>query len=466
MLVQLRQITWSKQLLMWFVVCRAGLSLNQCRGQCYDGASNMSGSKRGLAVQIQAKESRAVLTHCYGHALNLAVGDTIKQSKLCRDSMDTAFEISKLIRFSPKRNAAFDRIKVEVPADEEGYTMGIRAFCPTRWTMRGDAIASIIENYGVLKQLWDESLETKLEPDIKGRIIGVKAQMSQYQLVFGLLLCKKILLITDNLSKTLQKESLSAGEGQELAKLTLQSLKNMRSTDSFDLFFSLVEKVRHQTGCEEPVLPWKQKAPKHLEVGSSEGFHSASIQEYYRQLYFEALDLVITGITDHFDQPGYILYKNLEGLLVKSANNASCDDCLNEVVSFYRDDFNPTELTTQLKLLGTHFSGQNSESVTFQDCLQYLQSLSDARRSFYSEVCVLVRLILVMPATNAVSERSFSSMKRLKSYLRSTMNQSRLNHVMILHLNKEKVDNLDLDVIGNEFVEGNEHRLKYVGKFK
>ena len=168
------------------VLCRAGLSLNQCRGQCYDGASNMSGSKRGVAAQIQAKGSRAVLTHCYGYALNLAVGDTIKQSKLCRDSMDTAFEISKLIRFSPKRNAAFDHIKVEVPAGEEGYAMGIRAFCPIRWTIRGDAIASIIENYEVLKQLWDESLETKLEPDIKGRIIGVKFQMSQYWLVFGL----------------------------------------------------------------------------------------------------------------------------------------------------------------------------------------------------------------------------------------------------------------------------------------
>jgi len=56
--------------------------------------------------------------------------------------------------------------------------MGIRAFCPTRWTVRGDTIVSIIENYEVLKQLWDESLETKLDPDIRGRIIGVKAQMS------------------------------------------------------------------------------------------------------------------------------------------------------------------------------------------------------------------------------------------------------------------------------------------------
>ena len=46
------------------------------------------------------------------------------------------------------------------------------------------------------------------------------------------------------------------------------------------------------------------------------------------------------------------------------------------------------------------------------------------------------------------------------------MNQSRINHVMILHFNKEKVDNLDLDIIGNEFVERNEHRLKYFENFK
>ena len=159
------------------LINRAHLSYGQCRGQCYDGTSNMTGSTSGVAKQIQEKESRAVLTHCYGHALNLAISDTIKQSKLCRDSMDTAFEVSKLIRFSPKRNAAFDRIKAEVPGDEHGYTMGIREFCPTRWTVRGDAIASIIENYDFLLQVWEECLETKLDPDVKGRIIDVQIQM-------------------------------------------------------------------------------------------------------------------------------------------------------------------------------------------------------------------------------------------------------------------------------------------------
>ena len=77
------------------------------------------------------------------------------------------FEISKLVKFSPKRNAAFDQIKAEV-VEEDGFAPSIRTFCPTRWTVWGNSIGSILENYKVLKQLWEECLETRLEPDVKG----------------------------------------------------------------------------------------------------------------------------------------------------------------------------------------------------------------------------------------------------------------------------------------------------------
>ena len=93
---------------------RIGLKISECRGQCYDGASNMSGIRNGVATQIIREEKRAVYTYCYAHSLNLAVGNTIKRSKICSDALDVAFEITKLVKFSPKRNAAFDRIKAEV----------------------------------------------------------------------------------------------------------------------------------------------------------------------------------------------------------------------------------------------------------------------------------------------------------------------------------------------------------------
>eukprot|EP00731_Ephydatia_muelleri_P034281 Em0054g4a len=58
---------------------RLNLSLSKARGQCYDGASNMSGIRNGVAIQLCKEEPRAVYTHCYGHALNLAVSDAIKE---------------------------------------------------------------------------------------------------------------------------------------------------------------------------------------------------------------------------------------------------------------------------------------------------------------------------------------------------------------------------------------------------
>ena len=60
---------------------RLNFSFSKCRGQCYDGASNMRGAEGGVAKLLCKEESRAVYMHCYGHALNLAVGDTIKESK-------------------------------------------------------------------------------------------------------------------------------------------------------------------------------------------------------------------------------------------------------------------------------------------------------------------------------------------------------------------------------------------------
>ena len=57
---------------------RLNLKLEHCRGQCYDGASSMSGVRNGVAKILTDEEPHAIYTHCYGHCLNLAIGGTIK----------------------------------------------------------------------------------------------------------------------------------------------------------------------------------------------------------------------------------------------------------------------------------------------------------------------------------------------------------------------------------------------------
>ena len=48
---------------------RMDIPLTDCRGHCCNGASNMVGVKTGVATRTKEIESRALLTHCYGHAL-------------------------------------------------------------------------------------------------------------------------------------------------------------------------------------------------------------------------------------------------------------------------------------------------------------------------------------------------------------------------------------------------------------
>ena len=73
-------------------------------------------------------------------AMAIHLSDCVKKCKVCSDALDVAFEITKLIKFSPKRNAAFDHIREE---SEEDSGMGIRKLCPTRWTVQGNSVDSI-----------------------------------------------------------------------------------------------------------------------------------------------------------------------------------------------------------------------------------------------------------------------------------------------------------------------------------
>jgi len=73
--------------------------------------------------------------------------------------------------------------------------------------------------------------------------------------------------------------------------------------------------------------------------------------------------------------------------------------------------------------------------------------------------------MLVMPATNAVSERSFSAWKRVETYMRSTTGVTRRIHLMLLHVHKELADGIDMVEVTNLFVGDNQRRKHVFGKF-
>lgn len=129
---------------------RLNLTLAKACGQCYDRASNMAGSRNGVAKQIPDEEPRAHFIHCFGHSLNLAAGDTIKRCKTMKRALETAHEITKLIKYSPRREGLFRDRHKEI--GQPGLC-SICTLCPTRWTVHADSMQSIIQNYSILHEV-------------------------------------------------------------------------------------------------------------------------------------------------------------------------------------------------------------------------------------------------------------------------------------------------------------------------
>ena len=118
--------------------------------------------------------------------------------------------------------------------------------------------------------------------------------------------------------------------------------------------------------------------------------------------------------------------------------------------SLYNDDINIDVLIHQLQLLPIILSSCKDTSI--HDIFVMVRNMSKAKRVIISEVVTLLKLLIVVPATNAESERGFSTMRRLKNYLRSTMGDNRLDNLMVLCIHKESLGQIDMVKVFNEFV--------------
>ena len=319
---------------------------------------------------------------------------------------------------------------------------------------------SIIKNYTVLRELWDQAADVVRDTETIARIRGVESQMQLFHFFFGLVLGEILLRHADNLSKTLQK-NCSASEGQRVAAMTKKTLQQIRSEESFDLFWEKVNTMARNVDVSEPALPRRRKMPKRFEDGTAAAEFPSSPKILYRQVYYEALDL-LQSIEDRFDQPGYQIYCCLEKLLENVAKGKSYSQELDQVLDVYGTDLNASNLRAQLEILSSNLP---DDVVDLAGVQEHLQGMSRAEKSLLSEVILVMKLILVMPATNASSERSFSALRRVKSYLRSTMTQERLNHLMVLLVHKERTDHLALRDVANDFVSKSERRKQVFGNF-
>jgi len=138
----------------------------------------------------------------------------------------------------------------------------------------------------------------------------------------------------------------------------------------------------------------------------------------------------------------------------------------------YSKDIDLKRLRIQLKMLTELIRTYNEKNpATPIKKVTNLRTLCDimtdvsSSKSLLCEVYNLLHIVLTIPVTSATAERCFSALRRLKNVLRSSVTQSRSNHVMLLHIHKKRTDSIDLNAVAKEFASINERRRTFFGQF-
>ena len=115
-------------------------------------------------------------------------------------------------------------------------------------------------------------------------------------------------------------------------------------------------------------------------------------------------------------------------------------------------------------MIKTAFSSTEIKRVTTLRTIANAMNENDIYKKMLGEVNKALKMYFTFPVTTSTAERSFSSLRRLKTFLRSTRTQSRQNNLLLLYIYLPETDSLNLKEIAHEFVSVNSRRIHYFGK--
>ena len=223
----------------------------------------------------------------------------------------------------------------------------------------------------------------------------------------------------------------------------------MHSDENFKMFFdTVVKKAQKHPSIGAPSLPWKRNRPDYSILQYMEGYgqgaaanHPQTVDDHYRQMYYEAIDVVVASIKDRFNQPSYKTFAALETLLLSVIDGKPFEDEMRHLQTIYGDDISIEYLQVEFGIFKQLFA--NDPACCFEVIHKRLKRAIE-EKYLIPNIITTCKLLLVNPATSATPERSFSLARRVTTWLRSTMTPKRFNALAILNCHKEIKDGLNL----------------------
>ena len=414
---------------------------NKLIAQTYDGAAVMAGALNGTQKKVKDIFPEAMFVHCCAHVLNLVLSQSVSFIKDCKLFFATISGIASFFSVSTKRNNVLN----------ETINKKFPKLATTRWNYSSRLVNTIKSERQGLSDLFENIIENPEGWDNDTINIAHRYHMffEEFNGNFLLNIFAQVFSYTDVLFNILQKTNLDIAYSSQKVEEVKSAILNMRTSDAF-------AKVYEDTiSIVGPPNLKKRRCTS----------QNSSVDQYFKNLYFEIMDTIYYQLDVRFKRLASLkFFELLNFTFFNKYQNNFPDECFNSLKNAYAKHFDFVKLNNELCVL---YRSELYSDMNISKLIQHIRmnNLTNA----LSEVNKLAHLICTIPFSTASVERSFSALKRVKSYTRNTVGQERLTNLSLLTIEKEMLHLLQskpefFDHVIEDFVNNTEGRMDFIYK--
>ncbi len=368
------------------------IPFQDCRGQFYDNAANRRGKNKGVLARLLAKNPRAFYVPCSAHTLNLTVSDAAKTSKDATCFFGNVEKMYKLFSGSTQRWAIL----------QKHIHITLKSWSETRWEIRIKSIEPLRYQASKVREALLEVRENANDPMGEVEAHSLAEEVGSFRFQICCVVWNDILSRINIISKLLQSVNMQLDVAVSLIQKSKANLITYRTTGFNDAQVSAKEICEEMN--TEPVLKEKRlrSTKRHFAYEAPDESITDAMKRLEVSFFNVVVDCSIQSLEDRFQSLGEV-----------------------------RDNFGVLHKMTIFELL-TYLS-QNDICELFPN------------------LWIALRIACTLPVTVASAEQSFSKLKLIKNYLRSTMAQERLSGLALISINHKVGHDISYNDVINDF---------------
>lgn len=421
------------------------LDLQNIRGQGYDNGANMAAKIKGVQNRIHELNPRAIFVPCACHKLNLMVNDTAKLTDhKAFKFFETVQNCFVFFSESPKRWAILQKFS-------EGAKITLKNQSATRWPSREKATYCLLMNLPKIHAALVEIANTK-EPDASSyEANSLAKKICKFKFICGVVVWHNILSEINIVSKSLQSQSIDITHCLRLIKNLSEHFKAVRESSAFiDEWFEKAEQMQKEFRFEPTALD-EMAIQQRPVLHQIENLDENDKQTFKISFLYPIVDVALTKLRERFEHLSEL--QNLFGFLFDLYSpDISLDHCqrLENALTSTKDeskDLSATHLLDEIKSFQALVDNGGEKSP-----LEFLNKIHTfGLEPIYPNLITALKVFLTLPVTTAAAESSFSKLKIIKNYLRTSMSQERLTNLATLSIESELLECIPQETLIENF---------------